>query len=70
MNGQGSLILITDNGELVKERMLESGINAAVLGQTTNGKKRVITIGDEERYLVAPKGDMLNEVFYGQKVPV
>ncbi|MBR1597780.1 MAG: hypothetical protein IJ661_02570 [Lachnospiraceae bacterium] len=70
MNGQGSLLIITDNGEALKERMLESGVNAALLGKTITGKKRVITIGDEERYLVAPKGDMLNEVFYGQKVPV
>ncbi len=70
MNGQGSMLLITDDGESVVCRMAEAGINAVILGQTMTGKKRVVTIGDEERYLVAPKGDMLCEVFYGQKVPV
>ena len=70
MNGQGSMLMITDKGEELTCKMHDSGINAAILSQTISGKKRVVTIGDEERYLVAPKGDMLYEVFYGQKVPV
>ena len=27
-------------------------------------------VGEEERYLVPPKGDALNAVFYGQPIPV
>ncbi len=70
MNGQGSLLIITDDGESFVKIMHEHGVNAVVLGQTIKDKKRVVTIGDEERFLVSPKGDMLNQVMYGQKVPV
>ena len=70
MNGQGSLLIITDNGKQLVESMLDAGVNAAILGQTAKSNKRVVTIGEEERFLVAPKGDMLNQVLYGQRVPV
>lgn len=70
LNGQGSLLLITDDGKRLKDMMLESGINAAVTGQTVSGNDRVVKIGEEKRFLVAPKGDMLNQVLYGQMVPV
>lgn len=70
LNGQGSLLMITDNGQEIVEAMTEAGINAVILGTTTTGKKRVVTIGEEERFLVAPKGDMLNQVLYGQMIPV
>ena len=70
LNGQGSMLLITDKGQALADRMKNSGINAVVLGKTVAGKKRVVTIGEEERFLVAPKGDMLGQVMYGQQVPV
>ena len=70
MNGQGSMLLITEDGKGLVGLLSEHGVNAAVLGQTIKGNRRVVTIGEEERYLVSPKGDMLNQVVYGQKVPV
>ena len=70
MNGQGSMLLIVKDGEAFSQYMNEHGIYTSVLAKTVKGKKRVVLIGEEERYLVAPKGDMLYEVFYGQKVPV
>ncbi|MGN0155577.1 MAG: AIR synthase-related protein [Lachnospiraceae bacterium] len=70
MNGQGSLLLVTDNGNYIVEAMEKTGVAAHVIGTTTSGKDRKIIIGEEERFLVPPKGDALNAVFYGQPVPV
>ncbi len=70
MNGQGSLLLVSRNGEEVISMMHEVGIEASVIGQTTSSKDRKILVGDEERFLVPPKGDALNAVFYGQPIPV
>lgn len=70
MNGQGSLLVVTGNGEQLVEKMNEAGIAAAILGKTTKSADRKILLGDEERFLNPPKGDALNAVFYGQPLPV
>lgn len=70
MNGQGSLLLVTGDGNYIVEAMERAGVQANVIGNTTEGKERKIIIGEEERFLVPPKGDALNAVFYGQPLPV
>ena len=70
MNGQGSLLLITDDGEYLVNQLKQSGVAASVIGTTTESKDRKIILGEEERFLVPPKGDALNAVFYGQPIPV
>ncbi len=70
MNGQGSLLLVTDEGEYLVDKLQQAGVSANVIGKTTESKDRKIIIGEEERFLVPPKGDALNAVFYGQPVPV
>lgn len=70
VNGQGSLLLVTEDGNALVDTMKKAGIEANVIGNTTNSKDRKIIIGEEERFLVPPKGDALNAVFYGQPVPV
>lgn len=70
MNGQGSLLLITDQGEELVKRWKDAQIEAAVIGKTTDSKDRVIQIGEESRFLGPVKGDALNAVFYGQPIPV
>ena len=70
MNGQGSLLLVASNGEAVVQSMQEAGICAEVIGTTTKEMERKVMIGEEERFLVPPKGDALNGVFYGQPIPV
>lgn len=70
VNGQGSLLLITDDGNNIVEVMGQAGIEANIIGNTTDGSERRIIIGDEKRFLVPPKGDALNVVFYGQSLPV
>ena len=52
------------------DQFRKAGVFANVIGKTTNEKDRKIIIGEEERFLVPPKGDALNAVFYGQPIPV
>lgn len=70
MNGQGSLLLVTEDGNFIVKAMEDAGVRASVIGNTTKGKDRKIIIEEEERFLVPPKGDALNAVFYGQPVPI
>ena len=70
MNGQGSMLLVTENGQELTDAFMQAGIMANVIGTTTKEKDRVVVVGEEERYLVPPKGDALNAVFYGQPIPV
>ncbi len=70
MNGQGSLLLVTEDGEYLVNQLQHAGVGANVIGTTTQSKDRKIIIGEEERFLVPPKGDALNAVFYGQPIPV
>ena len=70
MNGQGSLLLVTKDGQELKNAFMQAGIMADVIGTTTKEKDRVVMVGEEERFLVPPKGDALNAVFYGQPIPV
>lgn len=70
MNGQGSLLLVTENGDALVQKMRQADIYADVIGMTTQSMDRKVMIGEEERFLVPPKGDALNAVFYGQPIPV
>lgn len=70
MNGQGSLLLVTDEGDYLVNRFHKSGVEANVIGKTTGDQDRKVMTGEEERYLVPPKGDALNVVFYGQKMQI
>lgn len=70
VNGQGSLLLITDDGNSLVEMLQEAAVEANVIGKTTDSQDRKIIMGEEERFLVPPKGDALNVVFYGQKLQV
>lgn len=70
LNGQGSILVILKDGAKLVEMMHEAGIEAAVIGKTQNGSDRKVLMEEEERFLVPPKGDALNVVFYGQKMQV
>lgn len=70
MNGQGSLLIIGKDGKDLVERFQNAGIAAHVIGNTTKEPDRKVMIGEEERFLVPPKGDALNVVFYGQKMQI
>lgn len=70
MNGQGSLLIVTSKSDYLLEQFGQAGIYADVIGNTTKKMERKVFVGEEERFLVPPKGDALNAVFYGQPIPV
>ena len=70
LNGQGSLLVITKDGNGLVKKLADAGVAAGVIGNTIHTKDRKVIIDGEERFLVPPKGDALNVVFYGQPLPV
>ena len=47
----GSLLLITEHGAEMVEKLNEMGVMAAVIGKTTDKKERVVTKHDRVRFL-------------------
>lgn len=57
--GQGALLLGTDRGEALTERLGDRGIPAVVIGRTNAGKDRVLRNGEDIRFLDRPAQDAL-----------
>ena len=55
----GSVLIVAKNGEELVQRYTERGICASLIGRTTNAKERVITGGEEKRFLDKPGADEL-----------
>jgi hydrogenase maturation factor len=58
----GCMLIITDHGNFLVDRLKEQGIVAAVIGRITEGNDRVIINEDERRFLEPPKSDELYKV--------
>ena len=59
MMSSGSLMIAADNGYDLVRVLEESGIHAAVIGKVTEGNDRVVSNGEETRFLEPPKVDEL-----------
>ena len=46
-----SVLIFTENGEELVDNYREMGVQAALLGKTTDGKERVILGGEEKRFI-------------------
>lgn len=57
LDGTGSLLIVTKEGEYVAGLLRENGINAEVVGTITKEKSRVLVNDDEIRYLEPQRGD-------------
>lgn len=55
----GSMLIITDNGHDLAAALEEQGIQATVVGKTTDNNDRVVVNGEESRFLEPPKTDEL-----------
>ncbi len=64
LEGTGSMLVVARKGETVVEALLEAGINAAIIGEVTEGKERIVTLSDggEKRFLAPGKGDEIYKV--------
>ncbi|MCM1537199.1 MAG: AIR synthase related protein [bacterium] len=59
----GSLLMIADNGYDLVRTLAEAQIPAAVIGKTDTSNDRVVTNGEEQRFLEPPKSDGVYRVF-------
>lgn len=62
----GALLMITENGEELKEELLNNNIHAEVIGKITASNDRVVIKGEERRYLEPPKTDEINKFIEGK----
>lgn len=62
LRGDGSLIVITKDGEGLVSKLKSSEINATIIGKTTEGVDRIVVRDDEERFLERGRGDELIKV--------
>lgn len=58
----GCMLMITDKGNQLADRLNADGIAAAVIGRITEGNDRVIINEEERRFLEPPKSDELYKV--------
>lgn len=58
----GSLLITTENANLLVDRLRERGILATVIGRVKEGNDRIIINGDERRFLEPPKTDEIYKV--------
>lgn len=57
LDGTGALLIVSNNGQRIVDKLNEKGIYASVIGQITDSKDRIAVNGDEVRYLEPPKTD-------------
>lgn len=55
----GAMLIGTDHADLLVDKLKGAGIHAAVIGYATEGSSRIVTNGEERRYLEPPKPDEL-----------
>lgn len=53
----GALLMVTEDGEQLKDELNKVGIPAEVIGKITASNDRVVVKGEERRYLEPPKSD-------------
>lgn len=62
----GTLLMVTPNGEALVEKLLDADIPAALIGQLTNDKDKVLVTygddGEELRYLDKPRNDEIDKI--------
>lgn len=63
LSSGGSLLLAVPDGNGLVEALQAAGIPAAVIGKAQTGRDRILTNGEEIRYLEPPKGDEENRFF-------
>ena len=56
-DGTGAVLIVIPDGSDLVEDLQDKGFFAEVIGKITSGKDRVVTNGDEKRFLEPPKGD-------------
>ena len=60
----GSLLIVTPDGKVLAKKLKSNGINAAVIGKTTDSNDKTVMNEEETRFLEPAKADEIFKVFY------
>lgn len=63
LTSAGSVLIVAEQGEALVEKYREMGVQAVLLGKTTDSKERVILGGEEKRFLDRPAADELLKIY-------
>lgn len=63
LTSAGSFLVVTDQGEALRDRLLRRGVKAAVIGRVTDNNDKVIYNGEEVRYIDRPAPDEFFRIF-------
>ena len=63
LTSTGCILLVTEHGEELAERLRIENLSAEVIGYTTDSAERVLMNGGEKRYLDRPAQDELMKFF-------
>lgn len=63
LSAGGSLLIVTQNGGEMVQKLADSGVPAAVIGRTVQGNDRIIRRGEESRFLEPANGDQLHRYY-------
>lgn len=56
----GALLMVTEDGNGLVEKLLDAGINAVVVGKTTDNNDKIIYNGEEKRFMDKPAMDEIH----------
>ena len=56
----GALLMVTEDGNGLVEKLLDAGINAVVVGRTTDSNDKIIYNGEEKRFMDKPAMDEIH----------
>ncbi|MGN1165867.1 MAG: AIR synthase-related protein [Lachnospiraceae bacterium] len=59
----GSFLMVTDNGEVLADALLQEGIPASVIGRLTDSHDKVIKNGEDVRYIDRPAPDEIFKLY-------
>lgn len=62
VDGTGAVLIVMKDGKTLVEKLNAQGIYADVIGKITSGRDRVVTNGDEKRFLEPPRGDEIYNI--------
>ncbi len=64
LEGTGAMLAVARDGKEAVNALQKAGINAAIIGEVTQGKERIVTLSDggEKRFLAPAKGDEIYKV--------
>lgn len=65
MTSAGSMLMVTDNGEVLADALHGIQVQAAVIGRLTDSNDKILQNGEEIRYIDRPAPDELMKLFDG-----